>query len=155
MVAKLQKMLEHLRFDPKYLELEITESIAMESAERTRSKFDDLRDMNVSISIDDFGTGYSSLSYLKNFPVSRVKIDKSFVKYSTSDSSDAAIIKAVTTMAENMRFKVVAEGVETKEQFSLLKEAGVNGFQGYYFSRPVSAKEFTKWLVSVKEKIPV
>ncbi|MDQ3018741.1 MAG: EAL domain-containing protein [bacterium] len=146
MVEKLQKTLEHLQYDPQFLELEITESIAMESAERTRNKFADLRNMKVSISIDDFGTGYSSLSYLKNFPVSRVKIDKSFVRYCLTDASDAAIIRAITTMAENLDFTVVAEGVETAEQFKMLIGEGVDGFQGYHISRPVPASEFSAWL---------
>jgi EAL domain-containing protein (putative c-di-GMP-specific phosphodiesterase class I) len=105
-----------------------------------------LHRLGVGLSIDDFGTGYSSLAYLKRFPVQSIKIDKSFVRDLTVDADDAAIVSAVVAMAKSLKLKVVAEGVETKEQLDYLTTLYCNEYQGYYFSRPVPAATFVRYL---------
>ncbi|PKM80088.1 MAG: hypothetical protein CVU89_15110 [Firmicutes bacterium HGW-Firmicutes-14] len=138
--------LEETGLDPEWLELEITESIAMQDINYTMSVLNNLRNRNVRIAIDDFGTGYSSFSYLKNFPSHTLKIDRSFVKDVTTDNDDAAITKAIIALAQNLKLKVIAEGVETEEQLAFLKEQNCDQIQGYLFSRPVSAESFTELL---------
>jgi len=102
-----------------------------------------LKDIGVSISLDDFGTGYSSLSYLKRFPIDVLKIDKSFVDDVTTNSADAAIALSVISLAHNLNMRVIAEGVETREQVEFLTARGCDEMQGYYFSRPINAEGFT------------
>jgi EAL domain-containing protein (putative c-di-GMP-specific phosphodiesterase class I) len=114
----------------------------MWDVERTASQLRELRDMGVHVSIDDFGTGYSSLSYLKKLPIERLKIDKSFIRDIATDPDDRAIISAVTSMARKMGITTVAEGVETEEQLSFLRESDCDEAQGYLFSRPVTAEAF-------------
>ena len=128
------------------LELEITESIAMEDVDFSREILTELRADGIHISIDDFGTGSSSLRYLKRFPIDVLKIDQTFVRDLTSDISDAAITAAMITMAHSLELKVIAEGVETEEQLKFLRSRRCNEIQGYLFSRPVPAEAFTKVL---------
>lgn len=137
--------------EPRYLELEITESIAMEHAEETIARLNELKAMGVSISMDDFGTGHSSLSYLKRFPIDTLKIDRSFVQDVLLDSQDAAIAAAITTMARGLKMKVVTEGVETQEQIGFLREHDRDEVQGYYFSHPLPADAFADLL---RSKLP-
>jgi diguanylate cyclase (GGDEF)-like protein len=132
--------------ESRYLELEITESIAMEHAEETLARLNELKAMGVSISMDDFGTGHSSLSYLKRFPIDTLKIDQSFVQDVLLDSQDAAIAAAITAMARSLKMKVVTEGVETKEQIGFLREHDRDEVQGYYFSHPLPAEAFADLL---------
>lgn len=106
--------------------------------------------MGIRISMDDFGTGYSSLSYLKRFPLSNLKIDRSFVSDITSDPDDAAITSAIINMAHRLKLKVVAEGVETADQLAFLRSLKCNGMQGYLFSRPLTAEKATELLVQKK-----
>ena len=134
--------------EPRYLELEITETIAMEHADETIDKLKALKAMGVTISMDDFGTGHSSLSYLKRFPIDTLKIDQSFVKDVLFDSQDAAIAAAITTMARGLKMKVVTEGVETQEQVGFLREHDRDEVQGYFFSLPLPAKAFADLLGS-------
>jgi EAL domain-containing protein (putative c-di-GMP-specific phosphodiesterase class I) len=131
------QVLEGTGMAPQYLQLEITEGVAMQDVEFTITVLEGLRGMGVQIAMDDFGTGYSSLSYLKLLPVNAVKIDRSFVRDLTADPNDAAIATAVIGMAHNLKLEVTAEGVETEEQLAFLKERRCNEMQGNLFSEPV------------------
>jgi len=127
---------------PEFLELEITEGILMEHGEGAIAVLNKIRQFGVRLSIDDFGTGYSSLSYLKRFPIDKLKIDQSFVRDITTDSSDAEIVTTIIAMARSLKLSVLAEGVETVEQHRFLEALGCDYYQGYLFSRPVPAATF-------------
>jgi len=129
------------------LELEITETTAMQNAEISVEVLRALREIGVGISIDDFGMGYSSLNYLKRFPITAVKIDRAFVNDLTANDGDAAIVSAVISMARSLRLRVVAEGVETAEQFAFLRSKECDEAQGYYFSRPMMTEDVTRMLI--------
>ena len=124
------------------LDIEITESAAMQNAEQSLAIMRKLKEMGVRISIDDFGTGYSSLSYLKRFPIDTVKIDQNFVRDIVQSSNDAAIVTAVISMARALKLGVIAEGVETEEQLDFLKREQCETIQGFLYSRAVPAEEF-------------
>jgi diguanylate cyclase (GGDEF)-like protein/PAS domain S-box-containing protein len=147
LVEMVQSALEDVDLSPSSLELEITETTAMQNAEVTVETLRALRDLGVGISIDDFGMGYSSLNYLRRFPITGVKIDRAFVSDVTSNDGDAAIVSAVIGMARNLRLRVTAEGVETAEQFAFLRSRECDEAQGYYFGRPVCATEMTRALI--------
>lgn len=132
--------------DPEWLELEITESAIMKNADQNAIILRKLKDMGVSLAIDDFGTGYSSLSYLKHFPISRLKIDRSFVRDITTNSDDAAIAEIIIAMAQTLKLSVIAEGVETRAQMELLSFNNCIEMQGYLFSRPVMPEQFEIFL---------
>ncbi|MDH2915502.1 MAG: EAL domain-containing protein [Gallionella sp.] len=136
-----QAVLRH-GIHPNLLKLEITESLMLENVEDTISKMTQLKDFGVKFSLDDFGTGYSSLAYLKQLPLDQLKIDQAFVRNITSDTADRVMVMALVDLAMNFELNVVAEGVETEEQFNLLRRLGCNMFQGYLFSRPVPIGEF-------------
>jgi diguanylate cyclase (GGDEF)-like protein/PAS domain S-box-containing protein len=140
----ISKVLDETGLEPEYLELEITENSIMQNTETTIALLHELKKMGVRLSIDDFGTGYSSLSYLKSFPIDTLKIDKSFVRDITNNPDDAAIATSIITLAHSLNFNVIAEGVETGEQFSFLKEQLCDDVQGFYFSKPLSAEKFEK-----------
>ncbi|HET8773815.1 MAG TPA: EAL domain-containing protein [Thermoanaerobaculia bacterium] len=146
LVEMVQSALEDVDLSPSSLELEITETTAMQNAEVTVETLRALRELGVGISIDDFGMGYSSLNYLRRFPITGVKIDRAFVSDVTSNDGDAAIVSAVIGMARNLRLRVTAEGVETAEQFAFLRSHECDEAQGYYFGRPVCATEMTRAL---------
>ena len=128
--------------DPKYLELEITESVVMEDVESTVNILDRLSGLKISLSIDDFGTGYSSLSYLRRFPINRIKIDKSFIDEIGQSRDADAVANAILTLGHSLGLEITAEGVETEKQVDLLKESGCNEIQGYFYSRPLSTEDF-------------
>ncbi|PCJ14284.1 MAG: GGDEF domain-containing protein [Gammaproteobacteria bacterium] len=134
--------------DPKLLELELTESLLMDDIKNTVYTLEAIRNMGVCISLDDFGTGYSSLSYLKKFPIDILKIDKSFVQEVDKNSDDAAITKAIIAMAHSLGLGVIAEGVETKEHLSFLKDEGCDCIQGYLISRPVDSEKIAAILAA-------
>lgn len=141
LAQKISNILEEAGMPPEYLTLEITESTSMEDISHTIQVIQQLRDIPVWISIDDFGTGYSSLNYLKDFPINHLKIDQSFVRELEMDSAGKAIVKSIIDLALNLNLKVIAEGVETKEEFDMLVQMGCHEIQGYYFSRPVDPKK--------------
>jgi EAL domain-containing protein (putative c-di-GMP-specific phosphodiesterase class I) len=128
----------------KYLEVEITENILMQDTKDTVLILKQMKDLSLRIALDDFGTGYSSLSYLTSFPVDIIKIDRSFVMGCKELKNNLEIIKAIIAMGHSLGMKIVAEGIETEEQLELLKSFGVDEGQGFYFSAPVSHKEFLK-----------
>ncbi len=135
------KVLQETRLASQYLELELTESLLLSNAHVTFSVLQELRAMGLKLAIDDFGTGYSSLSYLKQFPVSKLKIDRSFVRDVAVNPDDAAITAAIIAMAKNLSLKVIAEGVENEAQMSFLRLHQCDEIQGYYFSKPLAADE--------------
>lgn len=134
-------ILEETECPPNLLELEITESVIMEDPEQALQNFLKIGELGVGFSIDDFGTGYSSLSYLRRLPVSVLKIDKAFIDGMTVNEDDASIARTVISLGRNLGLKVLAEGVETKEQVTFLKDSGCHHAQGFFFSRPVGADE--------------
>jgi len=142
------RILKETGLDPQFLDLEITENIAMKHFEFSVPNIKRLNRLGIRFSIDDFGTGYSSLSYLKNFHIQKLKIDKSFVQDITTDSDSKAIISAITAMGHNLKLKIIAEGVETEEQRVFLRAMDCDEFQGYLFSRPLPADEFRQLLIS-------
>lgn len=129
---------------PEYLELEITESIMIQDVQTTITTLNQLHALGIQISIDDFGTGYSSLSYLKRLPISKIKIDQSFVRDICIEQNGEAIANAVIGLGHSMKMQVIAEGVETAEQVDYLRAHGCDEIQGFYFSRPLPAADFTK-----------
>jgi EAL domain-containing protein (putative c-di-GMP-specific phosphodiesterase class I) len=132
--------------DPRSLELELTESVLMRRAESAASVLRSLRAKGVQIAIDDFGTGYSSLSYLRKFPIDALKIDQSFVRQITSAPDDTTIVTAVIGMGRNLKLRVVAEGVETREELEFLQAHQCEEAQGYLFGRPVVPQKFARLL---------
>jgi diguanylate cyclase (GGDEF)-like protein len=140
LTATVERILQETGYPPTLLDLEITESTAMQNAELTLAILNGLKEMGIRISIDDFGTGYSSLSYLKRFPIDTVKIDQDFVRDLTSD--DTAIISAVISMARALNLRVIAEGVETEEQLAFLRREQCSEMQGFLFSEPLCAADF-------------
>lgn len=146
LIRIVEKALADTGIDPRFVELEITESIAMQNTEWTISMLHDLRAMGISISMDDFGTGHSSLNYLKRFPIDIVKIDRSFIVDVAEGQRDAAIVEAMITMAHGLGMKVFAEGVETEAQRSFLSTRGCDVFQGYLFSHPLPDAELEQLL---------
>lgn len=139
-------MLRETGLAPELLELELTESLIAQDVGKMIATFDRLKAAGVKLSIDDFGTGYSSLAYLKHFRVDTLKIDQSFVRNMLTHTEDATIVRAVIALAHNLKFKVIAEGVETAEHCRLLREHRCDEIQGYYFSKPVSAEAFAALL---------
>jgi len=135
----IRQVLVDTGLDPQYLELEVTESLLLSSADVTFSVLQELKNMGLSLAIDDFGTGYSSLSYLKRFPVSKLKVDRSFVRDVALNADDAAITTAIISMAKSLNLKVIAEGVEDEAQLSFLRALQCDEIQGYYFSKPLMA----------------
>ncbi|TCV89657.1 putative bifunctional diguanylate cyclase/phosphodiesterase [Sulfurirhabdus autotrophica] len=128
------------------LEVELTESLIMKDVEGTIATLKSLHEMGVQISIDDFGTGYSSLSYLKRFPIDTLKIDQSFVRDLSTSPDDASIVTAIIALGHSLKLKVIAEGVETKEQLAFLQASKCDDVQGYLFSKPLPAAEITRLL---------
>ena len=146
-VTELKENIYNIGFDTKYLELEITESYIMDDPDRAISILNEIRSLGISISIDDFGTGYSSLSYLKKLPITKLKIDRSFIMDIPKDKDDVAIVKTIISLAENLGLGVIAEGVETKEQVDFLVKEGCKNIQGYYFSKPLSSNDLERFII--------
>ncbi|AXA91677.1 bifunctional diguanylate cyclase/phosphodiesterase [Massilia sp. YMA4] len=153
--GRVQETLRRYGLEPSWLELEITESTLMHNIDRVIGIMDRITALGVALSLDDFGTGYSSLSYLKRFPIDTLKIDRSFTTGIPTDANDCAIASTIISIAQQLKHRVIAEGVETVEQLAFLKSAGCNEVQGYLYSRPLPAAEFEravreKWMAGVK-----
>jgi diguanylate cyclase (GGDEF)-like protein/PAS domain S-box-containing protein len=146
LIQQVKKALAQSGLLACHLELEVTESLIMQNIEQAVATMQELQAMGVQLSIDDFGTGYSSLSALKSFPISRLKLDRSFVRDLPHDDDDKAIAKAVISLGHELDLRVLAEGVETAEQLAFLRASGCDEMQGYFFSRPISAGAFTALL---------
>lgn len=142
LVESIKEIIECYDIPHKNIELEITESLLMDDVLNSVQILQELRDLGIRISIDDFGTGYSSLSYLKLIPTNTIKIDKSFVNNIESSSKDVAIVSTIIHLAHSLGCDVVAEGVETEEQFNILKKKNCDYVQGYYFSKPLQKSDF-------------
>lgn len=142
LVEMVDSVLKETELDPGSLELEITETVVMSDVEATIESLWQLKQLGLILSVDDFGTGYSSLSYLKKFPLDVLKVDRSFVMDITEDANDRAVVKAIVSLAIQLKMMVIAEGVETTEQLSILKSIDCHEMQGYLVSPPVPAKEF-------------
>jgi EAL domain-containing protein (putative c-di-GMP-specific phosphodiesterase class I) len=140
-VEMVANILAETGLDPRYLELEITESQVMRQGEGSVALLNEIADMGIHIAVDDFGTGYSSLSYLKRLPIRTLKVDQSFIRDITVDPNDTAIVVAIINMAKSLELQVVAEGIETAGQLALLRQQGCSVGQGFYFSVPLPAKD--------------
>ncbi len=151
LTAMISRVLMDTGLDPKFLELELTESVIMHNASETIAALHELKEMGLALSVDDFGTGYSSLSYLKRFPLDTLKIDRSFVKDINADSDDAAITTAIIAMAHSLNLKVIAEGVETEQQLAFLRQKGCDQVQGYLFSKPIPVADCTQLLKEARQ----
>ncbi|MFT7560583.1 MAG: EAL domain-containing protein (putative c-di-GMP-specific phosphodiesterase class I), partial [Flavobacteriales bacterium] len=141
-VNDVTKLFKKLDVDPRLIEMEITEGIAIQNLEETVETMSILRNLGVNFALDDFGTGYSSISYLKQLPVSVLKIDKSFIRDITEDRSDRVLVETISAMGNMLELEVVAEGVETLPQLELLKGYGCLYYQGYLCSKPLPADQF-------------
>ena len=142
------QILDAVKLPPQYLELELTEGVAMHDPLGAIAIMDNLHERGVRMSIDDFGTGYSSLSYLKRFKVYKLKIDQSFVRDITDDPEDKAIVSAIISLASSLGLQTIAEGVETEGQLAFLREQGCDEVQGYYFSKPLPAEQFEAFVMN-------
>ena len=150
LVQTVGEILDATGLEPRYLEVEITESCIMSQAATTIGNLRALRKLGVQLAIDDFGTGYSSMSYLKRLPINTLKIDRSFVRDIPDDNNDAAIVEAILALGHTLNLTIVAEGVETDEQRSFLAEHGCDVMQGYLFSRPLPVNEIDALLSAWK-----
>jgi EAL domain-containing protein (putative c-di-GMP-specific phosphodiesterase class I) len=133
---------------PYSLTVEITEGIAMKNVDQNIRMLSELRDLGLEISIDDFGTGYSSLAYLRRFPLNTLKIDRSFIQEITTNDEAREITRAIIAMGQNLRLKVLAEGVEDADQLEILQDSGCDYIQGYYYSKAITASAMTRLLES-------
>lgn len=153
-VGVVRNAIDESGISPESLAVEITEGIAMKNVEQNIQMLEELRDLGISISIDDFGTGYSSLAYLKRFPITTLKIDRSFIRDITTNPDDLAITNAIIAMGQNLKLAVLAEGVENKAQLELLHESGCELIQGYYYSEPLSCRDITSFMEREKLAFP-
>ena len=153
LVESVRRVLVETELPPEFLELEITESSAMQNPEHSARTLYELKKLGLRISLDDFGTGHSSLSYLKRFPIDTLKIDQSFVRDITTDPDTAAIVSAIIAMTHSLRLKVIAEGVEYPEQANLLNQYGCDQMQGFFVKSPVPAAELERLLLETGDAL--
>ena len=146
-IQRLAEILKQVHLDKINLSFELTESIVIDNIEAAIIKMEEIKKLGISFSMDDFGTGYSSLSSLKRLPLEELKIDQSFIRDITTDPNDAIIVKTIIGMAKNLGLQVVAEGVETKEQFEFLQHYDCDIYQGYFFSKPLPIKELMREII--------
>ena len=140
----VQAALKNANLDSRYLEIELTETVLMRHAESTIHTLRLLKTIGVRLAVDDFGTGFSSLSYLTRFPIDALKLDRSFVHHIIDCLGDAAVIRAIISLANSLNLRVIAEGVETREELAFLQAQNCDEGQGYYFTRPMAAEQFAK-----------
>ena len=152
MVETITTILEKTGCDPHHLEIEITESVLIQNKESMSKTLETLREIGVEFAIDDFGTGYSSLAYLKQLPFNTIKIDRSFVLEIPFNEDNIAITKSVIALGKSFNYKIIAEGVETKEQLEFLKELNCDLIQGFYYSKPMPAEDFAKYYLDLEKK---
>ena len=145
-VKNLKSQISSINCKPQWLELEITEGYTMKHPDEAIKMLNDIKELGINLSIDDFGTGYSSLSYLKKLPIHKLKIDQSFVSELPGSTNDEAIVESIISLANTMGFRVIAEGVETREQQEFLIKKGCDNIQGYYHSRPLPADEMEEFI---------
>jgi len=145
-VTKIEQIINNNKLHATHLFIELTEGVVIDNFQDTIEKMQALKKLGVKISLDDFGTGYSSLAYLKQLPIDQLKIDQSFVRDITTDANDAILVETIISMAHNLQFDVIAEGVDSQEQKEFLIAKGCSVFQGYYFSKPLPADEFKEFL---------
>jgi diguanylate cyclase (GGDEF)-like protein len=148
LIGKFSSILHDLDFDPRHLEIELTESAVMRDAQRGILMLEELKDLGVNLSIDDFGTGYSSLSYLKQLPLDTLKIDRSFVIDAPAEAEAVSIIHAIIALGHSLGLEIIAEGVEHPAQVNFLRDAGADILQGYYFSKALSSEDFLQLISS-------
>jgi EAL domain-containing protein (putative c-di-GMP-specific phosphodiesterase class I) len=153
LVERIAGALRDSGLPPCALDLEVTESLLMRDMQQAVARMRELKEMGITLSIDDFGTGYSSLSALKSFPISTLKIDKSFVRDLAISSDDQAIALAVISLGHRLHLRVIAEGVETEEQRDFLRANDCDEMQGYLFSPPVPAERITE-MVQAQMRLP-
>jgi predicted signal transduction protein with EAL and GGDEF domain len=144
--ARLINTIERAGVSPKMINIEVTESAIFKNLEVIRRNLEMIRTYGVGVHIDDFGTGYSSLSVLRDLPLSALKIDRSFVRDLGTEAGTEMIVQAIVDLSRKLGFRTIAEGVETEAQATLLRDMGVDGLQGYYFSKPVPAAQLAGWL---------
>ena len=144
----IARQIELTGIDPALIEVELTEGPLAQNGERVLGTLEKLKEMGVRIAVDDFGTGYSSLSYLKRFPVDALKIDRTFVGALTESSDDTAIVQAIVGLGHRLGLQIIAEGVETEEQLTFLRNAGCDAAQGYFIARPMPAEQVPDWLAA-------
>ena len=152
-VTLVADVLEQTGLEPKWLELELTESIFIEDTQGAIDILDQLHQQGIELAVDDFGTGYSSLNYLRQFPINRLKIDQSFVRTSILNLNDRMITRAIINIGHSLGLKVIAEGVEIKDHEDLLKEEGCDEVQGFKYSKPIPADKFWDFAVAYNENI--
>jgi EAL domain-containing protein (putative c-di-GMP-specific phosphodiesterase class I) len=146
LVERIAEILRGTGSDPRHLDVEIAESVVMRNLEQTIPNIIRLAEMGIGISVDNFGTGYSSTDYLKKLPIQKIKIDRSVIRDIAADPYRRAIISAATDLARKLNIKVVAVGVETEEQFEILRSIGCQEMQGFLFSRPLPVEGFGKFI---------
>jgi EAL domain-containing protein (putative c-di-GMP-specific phosphodiesterase class I) len=142
--SRIREVLSQTDMEPQLLEIELTESVLMQEGDHTEALLANLSDLGVGLALDDFGTGYSSLSYLKRFPITRVKIDRCFVRDIATSGGDAAVARAVIAMAHGLGVEVVAEGIETLEQLAVLRRYHCDEGQGFLLGRPAAPSEVSE-----------
>lgn len=147
LAGKIRNAIERYALPRGFLEIEVTESVLMSMPEKTLPLLSEIRNMGIRIAIDDFGTGHSSLAYLRHMPIDIMKINRAFVPEAEKNPTSQAIIQTIVSLSRLLNLSVVAEGVESREQADMLREAGCDQLQGYYFARPVAAVDIARrWL---------
>jgi EAL domain-containing protein (putative c-di-GMP-specific phosphodiesterase class I) len=145
-VTHVGAILSETGFDCRCLELELTETFLMQDSTSTALVLRAIKELGVQLALDDFGTGYSSLSYMRRFPIDTLKVDRSFIRDLTHDADDASVVSALISLGKGLKMRVVAEGVEAADQLLFLRDHDCAQAQGYFFSRPLSARDCADWM---------